>query len=306
MKHISSFITTFFVICSIFLLFLIESCSINKNIFTDIKRTPLKKNEKIIVIWYKKFEISEGTEKVGSLHLKKNSLIDNNDIDKLTNEAKIEAASNGANIVVVTKFRPHFFPILRTFLKADLYFTNNLSNYEKILYWDSNRKLSWSDFKAEVPDSSTKFVVNPNKKYAFIETPDTLYNKKHFAYSEINIFFKDQEFSNNKYVSFINFFNCNKSWVVDSLKSDLALLHEQVHFDIVELYTRKFNQAILFNKIKNANRFTKGKDIFMKIYEEYKNSVKLYDLETQDGKEKNKQYEWYLKIYQELLGFPSY
>lgn len=97
-------------------------------------------------------------------------------------------------------------------------------------YWSINSSLKWSDFKF-IKDSvgiksSGKFKINTEPtaiSYTFI-----LLDDKHFFDSSI--------------IKIHTVFDCNRSWT-KSLDTNL-LKHEQLHFDISELYARRLRKVI--------------------------------------------------------------
>ena len=80
--------------------------------------------------------------------------------------------------------------------------------------WQSSRKLVWDDFKRAVPAASSAVGF--------------------FYDATLHCPSPKLEFSVKAY------FDPNKSWVRPEMKSDELLRHEQLHFDLAELYARKF------------------------------------------------------------------
>jgi len=149
------------------------------------------------------------------------------------------------------------------------------------LLWNVDKKLTWNDFKA-TPDY--------NHPYAAI------------TYSGMSYGFSADVINGEVYVNYkINcFFVANKSWVKKRYKGDKELLkHEQLHFDITELYTRKFREVLskmtFTDKVKSEM-----KAVYKRITKEKVSFQEKYDLETDHSKNKSAQKRWQLKIDLEL------
>lgn len=81
------------------------------------------------------------------------------------------------------------------------------------------------------------------------------------------------------------------------------LKHEQLHFDINELFTRKFAAAV------NATVFTDNfrseiQEIFNKNWAERCAMESRYDAESEHSRNSKMQYRWQLFVYLQLLHLP--
>jgi len=90
-----------------------------------------------------------------------------------------------------------------------------------------------------------------------------------------------------------------ESWVKSDEKSDDLLRHEQGHFDIAEVYARKFRKKLK----EEGKEICKSKDPkteidnrFNDIEEEWGATADKYDSETKHGADRDKQKEWDEKI----------
>jgi hypothetical protein len=95
------------------------------------------------------------------------------------------------------------------------------------------------------------------------------------------------------------FFDKKKSWRIKKEESDALLRHEQYHFNLTELYTRKIRKALKEKNIKAGSRE------FQKIFKEYfregdKAQIK-YDKDTKHSKTISEQSRWETEIDNELL-----
>jgi hypothetical protein len=144
------------------------------------------------------------------------------------------------------------------------------------IYWQPTYKLKWEDFQG-IPDSSSKdgAISRPAIKYHLSANEDS-FN-----------------------VKVICFFIRSKSWSKFK-ESDTLLMHEQGHFDIAELFSRKLRKAFAEYKF---NAQTVGKDIdklFILNKQERTAMDALYDKETNHSQNKQQQILWNKKIKTEL------
>jgi hypothetical protein len=149
--------------------------------------------------------------------------------------------------------------------------------------WSSNRKLVWEDFKG-IPDTLNFPVFNA------------------VTYSSIDI---KSSLHNNKSITVRALFDSSKSWVLSAGKTDSTLTHDQIHFDITELYARKVRKALNMMNLKLLNDEEKKKKL-MEIKAQYENYQKKYDRETQHGKNKETQKKWEAIIKLELAKYDLY
>jgi hypothetical protein len=149
---------------------------------------------------------------------------------------------------------------------------------DSILIWNENRKITWTDFKSQ------------NKVHSY-EQASAVMAPGLIAYPI--------EASKIKEVKIIATVNKNQSWY--KVKEDYILNHEQMHFNITEIYARKFRKELA--KIEESgdkispNIFL---SLFNKIDEEHWEFQFQYEEETQRGTNFNQQKIWNEKI-QKLL-----
>jgi len=157
------------------------------------------------------------------------------------------------------------------------------------LSWNACEKLKWSDFKA-TPDRSHPYAAITYSGMSYGFSADVVNGEVSVDY-KINCFFVS-----------------NKSWVKRRYLGDVELLkHEQLHFDITELFTRKFRKEL---STMNFSEKVKSeiKVVYQRITNEKVSVQKQYDLETDHSKNEQAQKAWQLKIdseLQKLLEFAS-
>lgn len=127
---------------------------------------------------------------------------------------------------------------------------NNILQDDNKILWSSDRRLKWEDFKG---------------------TPDTInFNAEAVTSSQIEVI--DGYFENGvpKYVVECYFIK-NKSWTKTQDKYTLS--HEQLHFDIHELFTRKIRKSFdSLNVLKVQKQET-----YNKIFEKYGKKCNSYN-----------------------------
>jgi hypothetical protein len=97
----------------------------------------------------------------------------------------------------------------------------------------------------------------------------------------------------------------SKSYIKD--KTAATLKHEQLHFDIAELYARKLRQRIIqkdFSKVENIE--TEIRKTYDQVAEEWGKVNRQYDEAVQNGMNMIKQKEWNDKIANQLTEFAKY
>jgi hypothetical protein len=138
--------------------------------------------------------------------------------------------------------------------------------------WSSCYKLKWEDFKGK-PDSTLEYEAitfsGIDSRYIFTDTS--------FSFKATAFFIKQ------------------KSWK-KSFANDYALKHEQLHFDITEVFARKLN--IELKKIKPVRATVKKivSDLVQRIINEKEDFQNQYDNETDFGRIIASQKKWQRKI----------
>jgi hypothetical protein len=147
--------------------------------------------------------------------------------------------------------------------------------------WASNKKLSWSDFRGAVKAASDESAAATDCGIGFKASTNNPAHKP-----QIIVY---------------NTFYATKSWVRDDAKLPSILTHEQGHFDLCEIYTRKLRERM--------SNFDAGapdlKQALMAIYSEishdYESRQQAYELETTHGTNLDQQKKWSDMISLELM-----
>lgn len=153
-----------------------------------------------------------------------------------------------------------------------------ITEYGPVIDWRPDVRLNWNDFKAR-----------EKKGGGFAVAASTC----GFGYDGID---KGGDISINVYVRFY----CLESWNNDNFQLPDVLAHEQLHFDICELYGRKFYREVLDLRRKNKLTPKSLEKKLNQMIEEYDNFQNRYDAETNHSTNITKQAEWYRHIKREL------
>jgi hypothetical protein len=155
---------------------------------------------------------------------------------------------------------------------------------DSIVIWDKNNKLKWDYFKGLPLKKSGDSVA-----LSFVEI------------GSVNCWDNDDNLPNYKMYAFLKKYD---SWSKDT--SQCTLLHEQLHFDIGELYARKMRKAIYELRQNYVDSVNDYFDVLNKLYIECKEVNYLYDKETANGIYSKRQQEWNKKISKELFQLKEY
>jgi len=156
-------------------------------------------------------------------------------------------------------------------------FTNSVYHADEIILWDKNDKLDLADFRGQ-PDYANPHIV------ALTASGIMQHTECHEG-----ILLHDVK----------AYFDKNASWVKDEARTAHHLQHEQIHFDITELYARKLAQALsqetfLCGEEKRFNEFV---DNLLAGWE--KEQID-YDVSTKYSNEEEEQKAWEYRIALEL------
>lgn len=148
--------------------------------------------------------------------------------------------------------------------------------YDAFFTWTENKKLTWSDFQGDPLENSSEVAM---------------------ATSSVEFFYATK----NKQVTWTvtaKYFP-KLSWSKKKLQSDYILKHEQLHFDITELYARLFRKRLKEN-VFSVNDIPKLNSISNNIMKEWSQEENLYDKETNHSMNEQKQAEWSVNLKQRL------
>ena len=151
-------------------------------------------------------------------------------------------------------------------------------NTDSLKCWSSRDKLTWNDFRGKIPESND--YGNAATWYKLNAIPELKNGRLDYI---VTLSFKRYE-----------------SWTTDTSSQDM-LLHEQLHFDIAELYARKLRKAI--QNVARSIRQPTSKDfvpLIQKLYAENSRMQEEYDKNTIHGVDLKAQKNWNKKVFFQL------
>lgn len=161
------------------------------------------------------------------------------------------------------------------------------STNEETMTWNESIKLTWRDFKAD---------------------PDPISNAAALTASGITFGYSVKT-SGKRIVDYTTtveaHFYPNKSWYLKNKADAYILGHEQLHFDITELYARKFREQ-LSKLVVNQNVKEQMKRLHTAINEAVSETQKRYDTQSNHSINVEVQKQWETFIQEELLKLDKY
>jgi hypothetical protein len=194
---------------------------------------------------------------------------------------KKRAMAQNANIVKITeKVLGHKNECCK--VSAILYHADDIHKYEKEFSWSPDRKLTWADFGGRVykPHGEEDAVAVTYCGFGFETNTVTISNKVQILVH--------------------NSFRKDISWAMPSERTPEVLEHEQGHFDLCEIYTRKLRERFNDLHVTVYNLNTVLADAYKEISNEYKARQDEYETETQNGQDRVQQKRWERIIRREL------
>ena len=159
---------------------------------------------------------------------------------------------------------------------------NSFAQSKDTIYWNINRKLTWEDFKGR-PDKTTNLL----------------------AMTQAGIGYEVACNNGELKLKIYCYFNAKKSWTKETDSDDL-LRHEQLHFDITELYTRQLRKKL--SEVTDPC----GKDIkeldkaYSNIFKACSDRQNDYDRESEHSLNDEQQKMWEEKIALELKALEKF
>jgi len=158
---------------------------------------------------------------------------------------------------------------------------------QPVISWNESYELSWADFK-DNPDSKDRAIAITASGITFgfsIKQTDT--QVVSFTTDVLAHFYPEQ------------------SWY-KAVEADTHVLgHEQLHFDITELFARKFRQRISQLKVSNTIS-SQLKKLHNTINKELTSMQNVYDADTDNSRNAEQQAIWKAQIATELTILSRY
>ena len=151
---------------------------------------------------------------------------------------------------------------------------------EEGILWDENKRLGWADFRGKVPPAAVPAATTASG-ISYTYTANLLHHEVKLDF-EVNAYFYP-----------------NESWYKRSVCNEIILAHEQLHFDIAELFARKMRNRLRRTSFSDDVK-AEVRRIYQDILQELKDFQDQYDWETNFSRNLEKQMEWNKKIEEAL------
>ena len=168
-------------------------------------------------------------------------------------------------------------------LSVLLLFIGTSSTTTDTIYWNEDYKLTWNDFKGQ-PDYNIKTI-------SALSSSGLMHSKG---------------CKNGKIIyEVLSYFEKRESWVKAEAYTNHHLAHEQIHFDITELYARKLRRAL------SEQHFKCGQEVAFEYYvkqfiDDWHEVQHNYDSTSRHSINREVQAEWSQRIEIELLLLDEY
>lgn len=159
-------------------------------------------------------------------------------------------------------------------------FLGSAQEIEEGVPWDVGKRLVWADFKGKVPPAAVPAATTASG-ISYTYSANLIYHEVKLDY-EVTAYFYP-----------------NESWYKKPLANDTILGHEQLHFDIAELFARKMRNRLDRTSFSD-NVKAEVREIYQEILHELQEFQEAYDWETNFSRNVEKQLEWNAKIAKEL------
>jgi hypothetical protein len=138
----------------------------------------------------------------------------------------------------------------------------------------------------------------------FVGRPDARYvSSVALTSSSINVFYAGRESNPNIKVTCT--FYRRHSWVKDEGRNAFVLQHEQLHFDITELYARKLRYAL--GKLTRPQRTWQNVHrLYQQANDECEAYQSRYDHATHHSINRDAQQQWNKQVAEQLKAFDAY
>jgi hypothetical protein len=160
-------------------------------------------------------------------------------------------------------------------------------NDQETIQWTQSKKLSWTDFKGAAESDSDAAAITASGitfSYSVSKTDNqiTSFNAQAEAH-----------------------FYPQSSWFIKERCNDHILAHEQLHFDITELYVRIFRYRLARLEV-SQNIKTELNAVHTAVNKELADMQHQYDAQSQNSINKEEQAKWAAYVAEKLKKFEAY
>ncbi|MGK0386126.1 MAG: hypothetical protein ACI849_000733 [Patiriisocius sp.] len=161
----------------------------------------------------------------------------------------------------------------------------SVNDKEKVA-WEEGSKLSWSMFKGS-PENLSGFVASTNSGISVSFSVATRDGKVRVNYEVQSYFYP------------------NNSWYKRGHVNAYVLAHEQTHFDISELFSRKLKQE--FSVItKDKNFQSKAEKVYQQNEQERVVMQQLFDEESDHSRDSEQEEAWEAFVQKEIKKYDAW
>lgn len=219
---------------------------------------------------------------IATIELRDAGLTIDCDYETVKRMAERKTRKLGGNCLVITEHKnPDLISSCHR-IKGNVLRIPDPIKYETQFLWHVKRPLEIADFKGSTENRPFQAATYSTIRY--------------FAYGLV--------VKQKKRVKVESQFNCELSYFKTSERDSAVLKHEQVHFDITELYARMFRKTIL-EEAGTYNKFVnKHEQLFASLRKEWQKKQDEYDSEVYT--DRSKQEKWDNWIKEELLKYTAY
>jgi hypothetical protein len=188
----------------------------------------------------------------------------------------------------------HSMPLLTGFTLAVLLaaavvpLARDPQSADEIIVWTTTRKLDWKDFRSKPP-------------------PNTLAAALSAISHDYAVGCRDQALQVRVQTIFVP----GKSWVAyrivsSGLASRVGIRHEQIHFDLAEVYARPIRRTLRELRDPCPRSDAELAGMVEQVIKEHWAAQRRYDTETENGQLEAKQNDWEKRIAGELTALAAF
>ncbi len=153
-----------------------------------------------------------------------------------------------------------------------LVFQGTVAQEADAIRWHPEFRLAWSDFRA-TPPASTRIAATTASGISYSYRANGTGGRYTLDFEVDTFFYPD------------------KSWYHPESCDEVVLSHEQLHFDISELFARKFRKR-LQDGVFTGDVKTEVRSLFTDINRELSEFQERYDRETDYSRDREAQMQW--------------
>jgi len=158
------------------------------------------------------------------------------------------------------------------------------------IIWEASKKLTWNDFQGKTDSinfgkAKTSYRIRIIPENVTVDENDNIY-----GYEKMTV---QAEFDKNH------------SWSLAKFDT-VVLAHEQLHFDIAELFARKIRKQFHENIIAQKKTYERFWADYKKLWSECSTFQKKLDNETNHGRNKEQNKLWRQLVFEKLIKFEGF